>query len=114
MATRVSKKHGLDCITLKGWIRHCIFILFLLCALIFFYFTFQLNMYFYCAVAGDHVSGKGAMTGGFYDGQSKLRFKNIIVQNTKSIVTKEKVLEDVKIQLQDILFHRSEIVFNRN
>lgn len=51
------------------------------------------------------MSRKGGMTGGFYDHRrSKLRFMNIIIQNTKSINTKEKALEDVKGQLQDILF----------
>ncbi|CDY57479.1 BnaAnng14600D [Brassica napus] len=53
---------------------------------------------------GDQVSRKGGMTGGFYDHRrSKLRFMNTIIQNTKSINTKEKVLEDVRRQLQDIL-----------
>lgn len=51
------------------------------------------------------MSRKGGMTGGFYDHRrSKLRFMNIIVQNTKSINTKEKALEDVRRQLQDILY----------
>lgn len=50
------------------------------------------------------MSRKGGMTGGFYDHRrSKLRFMNTIIQNTKSINTKEKVLEDVRRQLQDIL-----------
>nr|VDC80666.1 unnamed protein product [Brassica rapa] len=53
---------------------------------------------------GDQVSGKGGMTGGFYDHRrSKLRLMNTIIQNMKSIDTKEKVLEDVRRQLQDIL-----------
>lgn len=52
---------------------------------------------------GDQVSRKGGMTGGFYDHRrSKLRFMNTIIQNTKSINTKEKVLEDVRRQLQVI------------
>ncbi|CAL9234462.1 unnamed protein product, partial [Arabidopsis halleri] len=52
---------------------------------------------------GDQVSRKGGMTGGFYDHRrSKLRFMNIIMQNTKSINEKEKELEDVKRQLQVI------------
>lgn len=55
-------------------------------------------------MTGDQVSRKGGMTGGFYDHRrSKLRFMNIIMQNTKSINEKEKELEDVKRQLQDIL-----------
>lgn len=55
-------------------------------------------------MTGDQVSRKGGMTGGFYDHRrSKLRFMNTIIQNTKSINTKEKVLEDVRRQLQDIL-----------
>ncbi|CDY63610.1 BnaC03g72770D [Brassica napus] len=53
---------------------------------------------------GDQVSRKGGMTGGFYDHRrSKLRLMNTIIQNMKSIDTKEKVLEDVRRQLQDIL-----------
>ncbi|XP_018474869.1 structural maintenance of chromosomes protein 3-like isoform X1 [Raphanus sativus] len=52
---------------------------------------------------GDQVSRKGGMTGGFYDHRrSKLRFMNTIIQNTKSIDTKGKVLEDVRRQLQVI------------
>ncbi|ESQ50091.1 hypothetical protein EUTSA_v10001887mg [Eutrema salsugineum] len=52
---------------------------------------------------GDQVSRKGGMTGGFYDHRrSKLRFMNTVIQNTKSIDTKEKVLEDVRRQLQVI------------
>jgi structural maintenance of chromosome 3 (chondroitin sulfate proteoglycan 6) len=52
---------------------------------------------------GDQVSRKGGMTGGFYDHRrSKLRFMNIIMQNTKSINEKEKELEDVRRQLQVI------------
>ncbi|CAH8341807.1 unnamed protein product [Eruca vesicaria subsp. sativa] len=52
---------------------------------------------------GDQVSRKGGMTGGFYDHRrSKLRFMNTIIQNTKSINTKEKALEDVRRQLQVI------------
>ncbi|KAJ4903085.1 Structural maintenance of chromosomes protein 3 [Raphanus sativus] len=49
---------------------------------------------------GDQVSRKGGMTGGFYDHRrSKLRFMNTIIQNTKTINTKEKVLEDQITQL---------------
>ncbi|XP_010521617.1 PREDICTED: structural maintenance of chromosomes protein 3 [Tarenaya hassleriana] len=52
---------------------------------------------------GDQVSKKGGMTGGFYDHRrSKLRFMNIIVQNTNSINAKEKELEHVRTQLQVI------------
>ena len=44
------------------------------------------------------------MTGGFYDyRRSKLKFMNIIKQNTKVINLKERELEEVKEQLQDIL-----------
>ncbi|KAF2317506.1 hypothetical protein GH714_023658 [Hevea brasiliensis] len=43
---------------------------------------------------GDQVSKKGGMTGGFYDHRrSKLKFMNIIMQNTKSINLKEEELE---------------------
>ncbi|ESQ50590.1 hypothetical protein EUTSA_v10023124mg [Eutrema salsugineum] len=49
---------------------------------------------------GDLVSGKGVMTGGYYDkSQSKLRCNNIIVKNQNTINTKEKVLEDNITQL---------------
>ncbi|RVW84169.1 Structural maintenance of chromosomes protein 3 [Vitis vinifera] len=53
---------------------------------------------------GDQVSKKGGMTGGFYDyRRSKLKFMNIIRQNTKSINMKEDELEKVRFKLQDIL-----------
>ncbi|KAF8109805.1 hypothetical protein N665_0091s0034 [Sinapis alba] len=59
---------------------------------------------------GDQVNRKGGMTGGFYDHRrSKLRFMNTIIQNTKSINTKGEVLEDVRRQLHDILFHNLKI-----
>jgi structural maintenance of chromosome 3 (chondroitin sulfate proteoglycan 6) len=46
------------------------------------------------------------MTGGFYDHRrSKLKFMNMIMQNTKSINIKEEELEKVRFMLQDILFH---------
>lgn len=52
---------------------------------------------------GDQVSKKGGMTGGFYDHRrSKLKFMNIIMQNTKSINLKEEELENVRFMLQDI------------
>ncbi|XP_021864567.1 structural maintenance of chromosomes protein 3 [Spinacia oleracea] len=52
---------------------------------------------------GDQVSKKGGMTGGFYDyRRSKLKFMNIIKQNTRVINMKKKELEEVKLQLQDI------------
>ncbi|XP_059659711.1 structural maintenance of chromosomes protein 3 [Cornus florida] len=52
---------------------------------------------------GDQVSKKGGMTGGFYDyRRSKLKFMNIIRQNTKSINMKEDELEKVRSKLQDI------------
>lgn len=54
---------------------------------------------------GDQVSKKGGMTGGFYDHRrSKLKFMNIIRQDTQSIGEKEQELERFKIQLQDILY----------
>ncbi|KAG5239274.1 structural maintenance of chromosomes protein [Salix suchowensis] len=57
-------------------------------------------------VDGDQVSKKGGMTGGFYDHRrSKLKFMNIIMQNTKSINIKEEELEKVRFMLQDILFN---------
>uniref|UniRef100_A0A5B7B119 Structural maintenance of chromosomes protein n=1 Tax=Davidia involucrata TaxID=16924 RepID=A0A5B7B119_DAVIN len=52
---------------------------------------------------GDQVSKKGGMTGGFYDyRRSKLKFMNIIRQNTKSINLKEDELEKVRFKLQEI------------
>ncbi|RVW19678.1 Structural maintenance of chromosomes protein 3, partial [Vitis vinifera] len=54
---------------------------------------------------GDQVSKKGGMTGGFYDyRRSKLKFMNIIRQNSKSINMKEDELEKVRFKLQDILY----------
>nr|XP_034893026.1 structural maintenance of chromosomes protein 3 isoform X1 [Populus alba] len=53
-------------------------------------------------VDGDQVSKKGGMTGGFYDHRrSKLKFMNMIMQNTKSINIKEEELEKVRFMLQD-------------
>lgn len=52
---------------------------------------------------GDQVSKKGGMTGGFYDHRrSRLKFMNIIMQNTKSINVKEEELERVRFKLQEI------------
>ncbi|PSR95439.1 Structural maintenance of chromosomes protein like [Actinidia chinensis var. chinensis] len=51
----------------------------------------------------DQVSKKGGMTGGFYDfRRSKLKFMNVVRQNTKSINMKEDELEKVRFKLQDI------------
>lgn len=56
-------------------------------------------------ITGDQVSKKGGMTGGFYDyRRSKLKFMNIIRQNSKSINMKEDELEKVRFKLQDILY----------
>ncbi|KAK9141612.1 hypothetical protein Syun_011012 [Stephania yunnanensis] len=52
---------------------------------------------------GDQVSKKGGMTGGFYDyRRSKLKFMDIIRQNTKAIRTKEEKLEKIRAELEDI------------
>ncbi|CAO2840950.1 unnamed protein product [Amaranthus hypochondriacus] len=52
---------------------------------------------------GDQVSKKGGMTGGFYDyRRSKLKFMNIVKQNTRVINMKEEELAEVRFQLQDI------------
>ncbi|KAJ8439363.1 hypothetical protein Cgig2_022500 [Carnegiea gigantea] len=57
---------------------------------------------------GDQVSKKGGMTGGFYDyRRSKLKFMNIIKQNTKVISLKERELEEQKIDA-DRAHQRSE------
>ncbi|KAK9022109.1 hypothetical protein V6N11_002401 [Hibiscus sabdariffa] len=54
---------------------------------------------------GDQVSKKGGMTGGFYDyRRSKLKFMNIIMQNTMSINKKEEELKGISMELQNILF----------
>ncbi|KAJ4957827.1 hypothetical protein NE237_024938 [Protea cynaroides] len=52
---------------------------------------------------GDQVSKKGGMTGGFYDyRRSKLKFMNIIRQNSKSIKVKEEELKNVRLELEVI------------
>lgn len=52
---------------------------------------------------GDQVSKKGGMTGGFYDHRrSKLKFMNMIRQDTKSINEKEDELERVRFKLQEV------------
>ncbi|XP_010254292.1 PREDICTED: structural maintenance of chromosomes protein 3 [Nelumbo nucifera] len=52
---------------------------------------------------GDQVSKKGGMTGGFYDyRRSKLKFMNIIRQNTKSINTKGEELKKIRMNLEGI------------
>lgn len=44
------------------------------------------------------------MTGGFYDHRrSRLKFMNIIKQNTDSIHIREQELEEVKLNIQNIL-----------
>lgn len=55
-------------------------------------------------MTGDQVSKKGGMTGGFYDHRrSRLKFMNDIKQNTQIINVKERELEHIRSQLQDIL-----------
>ncbi|KAL4333893.1 hypothetical protein GQ457_07G035910 [Hibiscus cannabinus] len=52
---------------------------------------------------GDQVSKKGGMTGGFYDyRRSKLKFMNIIMQNTMSINKKEEELKGISMELQKL------------
>ncbi|KAG4145136.1 hypothetical protein ERO13_D05G079700v2 [Gossypium hirsutum] len=52
---------------------------------------------------GDQVSKKGGMTGGFYDyRRSKLKFMNIIRQNTMSINKKEEELKGIGLELQKL------------
>lgn len=64
------------------------------------------------STTGDQVSKKGGMTGGFYDHRrSKLKFMNIIMQNTKAINVKEVDLAKVRSMLQDILFVASSNVY---
>ncbi|KAJ0697247.1 putative SMCs flexible hinge superfamily [Helianthus annuus] len=59
-------------------------------------------------VEGDQVSKKGGMTGGFYDKRrSKLKFMNIIRQNAMAIAAKENELENVRSELQNILYTSS-------
>ncbi|KAH9659344.1 Structural maintenance of chromosomes protein 3 [Citrus sinensis] len=59
---------------------------------------------------GDQVSKKGGMTGGFYDyRRSKLKFMNIIMQNTKTINAREEEVEKLISQLdQKITEHVTE------
>lgn len=67
-----------------------------------FFFFWQVS---FDSVTGDQVSKKGGMTGGFYDHRrSKLKFMNMIMQNTKAINIKEDDLAKVRSALQDILF----------
>ncbi|KAD5960392.1 hypothetical protein E3N88_11864 [Mikania micrantha] len=59
-------------------------------------------------VEGDQVSKKGGMTGGFYDKRrSKLKFMNIIRQNAMAITAKENELQNVRSELQNILYMTS-------
>ncbi|KAK9101892.1 hypothetical protein Sjap_019146 [Stephania japonica] len=59
---------------------------------------------------GDQVNKKGGMTGGFYDyRRSKLKFMDIIRQNTKAIRTKEEKLEKIRAELEDILISQCSI-----
>ncbi|XP_061338165.1 structural maintenance of chromosomes protein 3 isoform X2 [Gastrolobium bilobum] len=52
---------------------------------------------------GDQVSKKGSMTGGFYDHRrSKLKFVNIIKQNSDNIRIREEQLDKVRLNLQEI------------
>jgi structural maintenance of chromosome 3 (chondroitin sulfate proteoglycan 6) len=52
---------------------------------------------------GDQVSKKGGMTGGFYDyRRSKLKFMNVVRENTKSVNMKEDELEKIRVKLQEI------------
>ncbi|KAK9078740.1 hypothetical protein SSX86_002798 [Deinandra increscens subsp. villosa] len=56
-------------------------------------------------VEGDQVSKKGGMTGGFYDKRrSKLKFMSLIRQTTMSIDAKENELQEVRSELQNILY----------
>lgn len=65
------------------------------------FLSFELDLFSH---TGDQVSKKGGMTGGFYDyRRSKLKFMNVIKENTKSVNMKEDELEQVRVKLQDIL-----------
>ncbi|PSS14552.1 Structural maintenance of chromosomes protein like [Actinidia chinensis var. chinensis] len=53
---------------------------------------------------GDQVSKKGGMTGGFYDyRRSKLKFMNVVRQNTKSINMKEDELEKIDQKITELV-----------
>lgn len=99
MASRVARTDGLDCITLEGWHSslHCVYC----------YVCWSIVLSYQIVVVlftGDQVSKKGSMTGGFYDHRrSKLKFMNIIKQNTDSIHIREEELEKVRVDLQNIL-----------
>ncbi|KAI7725836.1 hypothetical protein M8C21_005391, partial [Ambrosia artemisiifolia] len=59
-------------------------------------------------VEGDQVSKKGGMTGGFYDKRrSKLKLMNVIRQNAMAITAKENELQNVRSELQNILYMSS-------
>ncbi|KAF3439505.1 hypothetical protein FNV43_RR17783 [Rhamnella rubrinervis] len=59
---------------------------------------------------GDQVSKKGGMTGGFYDHRrSKLKFMNIIMQNTKSINLKEEELEKIDQRITEFVTEQQKI-----
>lgn len=97
MATRVARDNSLDCITLEGVST------LISSPMIVLMHAFP-SQSVIDPLTGDQVSKKGGMTGGFYDHRrSRLKFMNIIMQNTKSINVKEEELERVRFKLQDIL-----------
>ncbi|KAF4374153.1 hypothetical protein G4B88_020545 [Cannabis sativa] len=59
---------------------------------------------------GDQVSKKGGMTGGFYDHRrSKLKFMNIVMQNTNSIKAKEDELEKIDKKITELVTEQQKI-----
>ena len=63
-----------------------------------------------CA-AGDQVSKKGGMTGGFYDyRRSKLKLLSIIRENAKLVHIKQQELAEVRAELQNLDFKCNSIV----
>ncbi|GMN46975.1 hypothetical protein TIFTF001_016156 [Ficus carica] len=64
---------------------------------------------------GDQVSKKGGMTGGFYDHRrSRLKFMNIIMQNTKSINVKEEELERIDQKITEFVTEQQKIDAKRS
>ncbi|KAK7354274.1 hypothetical protein VNO80_19733 [Phaseolus coccineus] len=59
---------------------------------------------------GDQVSKKGSMTGGFYDHRrSRLRFMNIIKQNTDTIHVREEELEKIDQKINELVAEQQKI-----
>ncbi|CAM8970304.1 unnamed protein product [Rhodiola kirilowii] len=59
---------------------------------------------------GDQVSKKGGMTGGFYDSRrSKLKYMNIVKQNTNLINLKEEELHEIDRKITELITEQQKI-----